>query len=50
MMGVIMRDIEKGNEKAKHDAEAKEHLGMLQIQVLFNRMLQRKTVWCDWRF
>ena len=22
MMGVIMRDIEKGNEKAKHDAEA----------------------------
>ena len=23
MMGVIMADIEKGNEKAKHDAEAK---------------------------
>ena len=36
MMGVIMVDIEKGNEKVKCNAEAEEIIGMLQIQVLFN--------------
>ena len=42
MMGVIMTDIKKGNEKAKRDAEAERALSMLQIQVLFYRVLQQE--------
>ena len=42
MMGVIMTDIKRAMKKQSMMQKPKECLGMLQIQVLFYRVLQRE--------
>ena len=42
MVGVIMTDIKKGNEKAKRDAEAERAFRYASDTSLFYRVLQRE--------
>ena len=42
MVGVIMGDIKKAMKKQSAMQKLKDNVGMLQIQFLFNQMLQQE--------